>query len=494
MEELKSLARLIEFSKNYKTVLPHDLTAETKEGYFLENLRNDKYANDDEAANDLYQSDTNDIRYKMLKHRLKKKLYNNLVLINLQQIKLRFFSQKEIECYTSLQQAQVLLKLAEYKLAANLANKIITISNQFEFTNLLIACYELLLFCYAEQGDVKAFVKYKQLLSIELEKKRHEREAVNIYQFIKAKTKKSIKSRKEVLPTLPDAVDDLKRLWLLSGTFDAFNAYYKGSMIYHELEGDFSKILELTLLSEKWVSEGKINAERFESLYNKFILIYAHLRVKEYASGLIYANKFVSEFEAGTRNWFAYMENYFLLASHSKNYSMAESIVKDVTANPSYHKLAPASVERWLLYSAYLSLVTLNETFAARMKEYLFVSLPEYSKDKQGFNVAILILQFVYFLQKGDSEALIYRIDGLKKYILFHLKDSFSQRSKLFIKLLILAVTENLNAKACRTKGQRLYLKLQETPTPGDAYAEIEIVPYEHLWEVILASLETKKT
>ena len=39
-------------------------------------------------------------------------------------------------------------------------------------------------------------------------------------------------------------------------------------------------------------------------------------------------------------------------------------------------------------------------------------------------------------------------------------------------------------------KGQKLYQKLIDSPPPGDAYAEIEIVPYEHLWEHILTILD----
>jgi hypothetical protein len=31
---------------------------------------------------------------------------------------------------------------------------------------------------------------------------------------------------------------------------------------------------------------------------------------------------------------------------------------------------------------------------------------------------------------------------------------------------------------------------MQSTPVPGDAYAEIEIIPYEQLWAIVLRTLE----
>jgi hypothetical protein len=45
----------------------------------------------------------------------------------------------------------------------------------------------------------------------------------------------------------------------------------------------------------------------------------------------------------------------------------------------------------------------------------------------------------------------------------------------------------------CRKKGKYLYEKLQVISPPGEAYAEIEIIPYEHIWEMILDILSETK-
>jgi hypothetical protein len=106
-----------------------------------------------------------------------------------------------------------------------------------------------------------------------------------------------------------------------------------------------------------------------------------------------------------------------------------------------------------------------------------------YSKDKQGFNVAILILQFLQNLKTGDVELLVSRIESLKQYAKRHLSDRTAQRSRLFIRLLALIPQHWDNAEVCRRKGKKLLHQLMVTPSPGDAYAEIESVPYVHLWE-----------
>lgn len=287
----------------------------------------------------------------------------------------------------------------------------------------------------------------------------------------------------------------MKRLYdiyCMIDSFEAFNAYYRASLIYNEMLGNFEAIVDLTIESENKIKSGKINTFRFNRLFNKFELIYSHLRARKLNSGLHYASEYLHELKENTPNWYAYLENYFLLAVHSAKYELASSILQRVQNSSNYLKLSAAAKERWSLYEAYNLLLSETDGACLSGKNPFLIYLPEYSKDKQGFNVAILILQFVYFLKKKETEALLYRIESLKKYILTHLKDSFSLRSKTFLRLLILTVTEDFDADSSRKKGQKLYHRLSEAPTPGDAYAEIEIVPYEHLWEHILVILENE--
>jgi hypothetical protein len=319
-----------------------------------------------------------------------------------------------------------------------------------------------------------------------------EREAVSLYQNATILLRKSTKTRKEFLPQMPGIINQLEQLWQSSGTFSSFDAYYKTFIWYHEMEGNFQMIINITLDASQQVDENRVNRYRFDSMYNNFIMVYAHLRAKDYVNGIAHAEKNIHLYSPTSRNWFAYMENYFLLAVHARQYELGDSLQRQVFNNSSFDTTIPTiAKERWLLYHTYFKLV--YPAAAAKegeAKNPYLLSLPEYSKDKLGFNVAILTLQFIYLLEKGETEALLYRIESIKKYVSTHLKDVFSLRSKLFLKLLVLTVTEDYDAIECRRKGETLYRKLIDTPAPGDAYAEIEIVPYEHLWDLILDILE----
>lgn len=495
MDELMKLIKVVTRSLNLSRALPLETEAASKEVIFFNNLKKEKYTSDAEAALDLYESTPNDKRYKMLKHRMKRKFYNNLYFLDYRKLGLQVYYQKEHECFSLLHQAYILRRQEEFDLVIGLANRILDIAIEFDFTDMAVSALELKAYCYSEQGKLKDFTKASEALAEAVQARNYEREALLLFQEVNVNQKNSIKTRKNFLPQLPRIIARLEELWKLSRTFSAFDSFYKVSIHYYELEGNFEKITEMTVQSVKWLEDKTINANRFDSLYNKFILVYAHLRNRDSRNGLVYAKAYVNDFSETSFNWFAYMENYFLLALHSKEYSLAEHLLHQVLQNNTYPRVGKAAKERWLLYQLYNKLVTPGQSADASASQNPFlVSLPEYSKDKQGFNVAILILQFIHFLKNGDAEALVYRIESLNKYILTHLKDAFSLRSKLFLKLLMLTVTEDFNSFACRKKGQKYYDKLAATPTPGDAYAEIEIIPYEHLWELILGILEKQNS
>lgn len=489
MDELRSLAKFVTNSYSSKYVLPSESKGSGIEASFTSKLKEGQYRSDAEAAKDLYNSEPGDVRYKMLKHRVKRKFFNSLYFLDHAKLKTKPFYEKEQEALGLIQKAFVLLRYYELDLALNLAKKAYDISGEYDIVNLKIAAIELKLAVLAEQGGTRQFQQSKTELDGLLRVKYFEREAITLYQQITIELKKSVKSRKAILNEIPYVLKRLKEIWESVSTFEVFEAYYKASIWYNELVGNFKEIIKLTVSSVELLRSGKVNKLRFDSNLNKFVLVYAHLRDRDYINGLKYAEVYVESFSPNSMNWFSYMENYFLLALHNQNYTLAQVQLDKVKVNPSFGKLNKQASERWALYTTYLEVIALN-SFANLKSNPFITSLPEYSKDKQGFNVAILILQFIYYLQKQETEALLYRIESLKKYIMTHLRDTFSLRSKIFLKLLILIVTEDYDVSNCRKKGQKLYDKLAEAPIPGDAYAEIEIVPYEHLWNYILFVLE----
>jgi hypothetical protein len=486
MEEIKELVKIVT-NRGIKKIslLDWDERKKSKDMELFYGIQKGQYNTDEKAANSLYGSTPDQAAYKMAKSRLRKKLLNHLFFLDFSRS--RISHKYEQECLNLLHQSRMLVNLGEHKTSERLLNKLFKISTETEFTYITVSCLELLLYIYSQTGKNRLFYKSKEVLMHYRIIARYEQEAEDYYNMSRLELRRSVQARKEYLPKLVPILERLKKIWKQSHSFNAFEYYYKLNLFYYELIGNYQEIINTARDSDRLHANSKINTIRFDHRFNKFMSVSACLRNKEYEQGLLLAKDYIHAFDTASSNWFAFMENYVLLAIHAKKYETALRLFIEVDHNPFFTKLARLTKERWNLYRSYLYFVYPHEMLFTEFNyQTLVASVPEYSKDKQGFNVAILILQYLYYLKKGDTDSLLHRIEAMRKYAGTHLKYNFSDRTKDIFKLLMLVVKEDFQPSLCRKKGRYLYEKLQAVAPPGDAYAEIEIIPYEHIWEIIL--------
>ena len=146
-------------------------------------------------------------------------------------------------------------------------------------------------------------------------------------------------------------------------------------------------------------------------------------------------------------------------------------------------------MQRWDLYRSYLNFVQpASRVLTARQRQVAqqMLMLPEYSRDKRGHNVAILVLQVLHYLRSRNLELVLLRLERLRKYQQRHLTEATMLRSRLFLRLLQVIVEKNFDPQKAAERGQNLLQHLRDTPPPGEAFAEVEIIPYENLWEIVL--------
>lgn len=493
MEEIKELVKIVTNRGVRKiSLLDWDEKRRSKDMELFYGVQKGVYLTDEQAAEGLYGRTPDLAAYKMAKSRLRKKLLNHLFFLDFSRS--RISHKYEQECLNLLHQARMLVNLGEHKTSERLLNKLLKISTETEFTYITVSCLELLLYIYSQTGKHRLFYKNKEVLLHYRHIARFEQEAEDYYNMARLELKKSVLARKEYLPKLATILERLRNIWKQSHSFNAFEFYYKLNLFYFELIGNYHEIINTAQESDQLFAGNKINPIRFDHRFNKFMSVSACLRNKDYDHGLSLAREHIQAFDSASSNWFAFMENYVLLAIHAKKYDTALKLIVDVDRNPFFTKLARLTKERWNLYRSYLYFVHPTEILFTEFNyQTLVSSVPEYSKDKQGFNVAILILQYLYFLKKGDTDSLLHRVEAMRKYAGTHLRDNFSDRTRDIFKLLMLAVKEDFQPIACRKKGRYLYDKLQDVAPPGEAFAEIEIIPYEHIWEIILTILAEQK-
>ncbi|GAA4005912.1 hypothetical protein GCM10022408_17090 [Hymenobacter fastidiosus] len=430
------------------------------------------------------------ISFRKLKSRVQQKLLNHLYFLDQSDPRHLVSRRYELQCLSLYHQVSVLYGEGEYLLAEQLLRKCLRQALDGEFTQYAVLAARLLCTLYADlrqparyKSMSRQLGKYQQLLALE-------DEAGQIYSNSKLALAHTVRTRRTLLNEIPAYQAQLEELHQKAQSFTTFNYLYLIKLTQQELTGDYDEIIRLTTATGRQAAQGKLNNKRFDKRFNNYMNAYAHLRSKQPVKGLALSEEYFKDFHPSSGNWFFFLENYALLALHAGQYGQAHQLLELAHKNPYFRKQRVAARQRWDLFRAYIHFVQ-PEGSPLRLRHFnqFIQTVPDYSRDKQGYNVAILTLQFLYYLRQQDIEALLSRLEGLRKYERRHLRDAATVRSQLFFRLLLLTVKEHFNPQLCEKKAQPLLSRLRAAPQPGEAYAEIEIIPYEALWQLILTIL-----
>jgi hypothetical protein len=217
--------------------------------------------------------------------------------------------------------------------------------------------------------------------------------------------------------------------------------------------------------------------------------LYAFLKLGKLDEGLKLAEECLAEVDKDSINWHAFQDNYFLLALRKKNYELAINIIEDVFGHKTFNELPEGVIQKWSLYRAYLFYLTGDKNLTKKIDyNSIIEDIPEFQKDKAGINLAILILQVITHLD-DDLAKLHNIISAMDDYVNKYLNNSFSKRTKVFCKLIHKVAAHNKDFELILQKSKYLTEKLIESESDGDVYADLEIVPYQHLWDIVVQRL-----
>jgi hypothetical protein len=105
-------------------------------------------------------------------------------------------------------------------------------------------------------------------------------------------------------------------------------------------------------------------------------------------------------------------------------------------------------------------------------------------------NIPILIMQFLLALADKEYGQCIDRLEGLAKYRTRYLKPDNAARSHYFFRMLELIPRCDFNAATVKFNAMPLLdnLKTLSANTANQNF-DVEIIPYETLWEIVLSML-----
>jgi hypothetical protein len=198
-------------------------------------------------------------------------------------------------------------------------------------------------------------------------------------------------------------------------------------------------------------------------------------------------------FQPNTNAWRTFMEKYMLVAIHDRQYHIALQLFLDLADNKWVQSQEDAFLTKLNIYRAYLFFITARKELIKRFDFDNFLnSMPEYEKENAGANVAVLILQAVHKLDH-EPDVLERHVLALDEYVVKYLNNCFGKRTKLMVKLLNKIASHDMDPETVAAKSRYLEERLLESVPSSDEFIDMEIVPYKHLWEIVMKDLRIMK-
>ncbi|MBL0341456.1 MAG: hypothetical protein IPP71_11235 [Bacteroidetes bacterium] len=224
--------------------------------------------------------------------------------------------------------------------------------------------------------------------------------------------------------------------------------------------------------------------------------LYGSLHLRDYENGTSFATNCMTLFNPGTLNWLIFLEYYFLLCLHTKNYIKAKEVFNQVIGHSSF-KLYPAqSKEKWKIFESFLNYaIPSSVPGSKKFNVAKFINeVPIFSKDKAGYNLSIIISQIILLINLKDFSKILDKAEPLKQYASRYIKKEKNPRSYYFIKMLLVMVNYDFDSKKTAQIANKFFIKLKESHLGLQSELEtLEVIPYDVLWPEIISKLEASE-
>jgi hypothetical protein len=462
----------------------------------------EKLTSDEEAAMHFYGTSDDNYNYKKLKNRLKNRLINTVFFIDVKQPSYNERQKAYYECYKDWAAAKILTGKHARLSAVNLSLKILKQAKKYEFSELVIDIARFLRLHYGtREGNLKKYEQYNDLFAEYEQIWQKENLAEHLYVELVTRYVNSKATQGEIHEKAKDYFDQLAPLLEEYRTYRfQFCTSLIRNLIYvsvNDYENTVRVCQEAIQLFQAKDYEASVPMQIF--LHQQLI---SYTQLKQFDDGKQVAETCISLLEEGSFNWFKHQELYFTLSMHTKQYQQAYHIFSEAVNHRRFQFLHPHLQEMWKIYEGFLHYLVAVERIEAESKDKRFAKFrpgkffnetPIFSKDKRGMNIPILVIQILFMIRKKQYDKAINRIEAIEKYCSRYLRDDDTFRSNCFIKMLLQIPISGFHKAGVARRSDKYYNRLKsKTIDIANQASEIEIIPYEDLWEFALDSLSNK--
>jgi hypothetical protein len=497
MNPLKELVHLLEQNRsNYlQSWLFQNQNTNLVRLYY--GLLNDTYKDDDAASAALYGK-AGAAAYHKLKFDLKAQLYDFIPFIKIKLKNKNDAEEERFRYHNLLMSFNILIRFGGNAAAVEMGEYIYDNCIKIGFTDLAYIAAKRILGKVNQKklafysAEVK---RLHHLEGIEVEAKMYYDEIMLLYRDDKLSEQELI----QLTQAKRDAFIQLKGN--MSSPILEIYVYMLDLCVY-SAKNDAKALFDTALRAALYFEQQPVrHAQALKSYY--YYLIVGYTQRKEFDVALAYINKCLSCVAEGTTGWLKVLELGFVSHLHSGDYNQAVETWLKATNNAFYKSFPPHIQEKWAIYHAFLYFLIQSEAYHPTDKQKSKLpkgftldkfkgSLSFYDKEKTGMNLNILLVEILILIIEKKHDELSERYDAIQKYVQRYVDSSESQsRIKLIFKLLLLCIKYFFKRKRIEEAAESTLKALQNQSIElGDEAYELEIVPYEKVWELVLKMMK----
>ncbi|TNE69184.1 MAG: hypothetical protein EP344_00550 [Bacteroidetes bacterium] len=459
-----------------------------------------KVETDEQAMAELYPGRAKTVSYQRIKKSLRKYLVQMLLVIDLNLPHYNSRQKAYFEAYKNWGAIKLLLGKNAHQTTLTLAGEVLRTSQRYDFTDLALDMVRTLrLYHGSIEGNLKKYEKYGKQVE-RLEKVFYfENLAEDLYTDLVIRFINN-KSTKREVPKIARAY--FNRIAEGLKAYDSYRLHFTGRLIeiiIYTSVNDYKNTIAICDKAIRFFDNKPYvaNVPLQVFLYQEMV---CYVQLRDYPRGRKAADRGLKLLEYGSFNWFKYQELLLLLSLHARQYQNAYTIYKDTIRHRRFKSLPGSIVQIWKIFEAYLYYliqverieVPEGETVIKRVRMMRFVNdVPIFSKDKRGLNIPVLIFQILYLILTKEYDNVIDRMEAIQKYSSRYLKKDDNYRSNCFIKMVLQIADSGFHRAAVIRNAEKHVKNLEGKPLDfANQSHDIEIIPYEDLWQMALDSLE----
>ena len=502
MEILKEILRIVTSKSDKAKVFPEliedDIASTSLAGRFLNGMANDTYANDEDAAKDLYGTDAGDQRFRTLKSRTYERLMQSVLFLQVKQPEHSEYLSYYYKCMRNLIGAQTLIRFASRRAGYAIAHKTLTVAQKYEFTDICLSLAVLLRESAAVWNKRTTFlhhhrdvVKYQNAL-------RCEYDADFMLHHIKMEMTVTSRKRSYLMDLHKDAMIKVESMCREHNTYLLRLNSIRAAVNYYDFIEDFVGVINECKRAIQYLNSQPHLLLR--NRYGEFILqnMSAALYLRRYDEAFQLADSCIESFTEAGNNWYFASDLSFVAAINIQDYTKAEYYYSRATNHRKFTMLSESTRERWIIYGAYLLLAerlglhapSQSKTKTFRLTTYL-TSLPEESKSKKVYNVLIIVSHVFYLMLNKDFDTAEKRIDDLHIYSSRYLKEKHFHRVRIFLRLIQSFPKHSFIPEQIQKNTKDIYSELvasSRNPMPSETN---ELIPFEVMFESLLTTMKS---